>query len=56
MFVVINMILRLGEMERDSLISHGDPKFLQESYTVHSDCNYKCYICKMWKKMELLNF
>ena len=46
--------LRLGEMERDSLISHGVSKFLQESYTVRSD-NYKCYICKMCGRIGIVN-
>ena len=46
--------LRLGEMERDSLISHGVSKFLQESYTVRSD-NYKCYICKMCGRIGVVN-
>ena len=46
--------LRLGEMERDSLISHGVSKFIQESYTVRSD-NYKCYICKMCGRIGIVN-
>ena len=46
--------LRLGEMERDSMISHGISKFLQESYTVRSD-NYKCYICKMCGRIGAVN-
>ena len=46
--------LRLGEMERDSLISHGVSKFLQESYTIRSD-NYKCYICKMCGRIGIVN-
>ena len=46
--------LRLGEMERDSLISHGVSKFLQESYTLRSD-NYKCFICKMCGRIGIVN-
>ena len=46
--------LRLGEMERDSLISHGASNFLKESYTVRSD-NYKCYICKMCGRIGVVN-
>ena len=46
--------LRLGEMERDSLISHGVSNFLKESYTVRSD-NYKCYICKMCGRIGVVN-
>ena len=46
--------LRLGEMERDSLISHGASSFLKESYTVRSD-NYKCYICKMCGRIGVVN-
>ena len=41
-------------MERDSMISHGISKFLQESYTVRSD-NYKCYICKMCGRIGAVN-
>ena len=46
--------LRLGEMERDSIISHGIAGFLKESYTVRSD-NYKCYICKMCGRIGAVN-
>ena len=46
--------LRLGEMERDSLISHGVSNFLKESYTTRSD-NYKCYICKMCGRIAVVN-
>jgi len=46
--------LRLGEMERDSLLSHGVSSFLKESYTVRSD-NYKCFICKMCGRISVAN-
>ena len=46
--------LRLGEMERDSLISHGAMNFLKESYTLRSD-DYKCYICKMCGRIGIVN-
>lgn len=37
--------LRIGEMERDSLLSHGLSQFIQESMTKRSD-DYKWYISK----------
>ena len=37
--------LRIGEMERDSLISHGLSQFIQESMTERSD-KYEWAICK----------
>ena len=46
--------LRVGEMERDSLISHGMSKFIKESYTLRSD-NYKCFICKMCGRIAIVN-
>ena len=36
--------LRCGEMERDSLISHGLSKFLKERFLNISDA-YSCYVC-----------
>ena len=46
--------LRIGEMERDSIISHGMANFLKESYTTRSD-NYKCWICKMCGRIAIAN-
>ena len=46
--------LRLGEMERDSIISHGMSSFLKESYTVRSD-NYKFFVCKMCGRIAIAN-
>ena len=46
--------LRCGEMERDSIISHGMSNFLKESYTVRSD-NYKSWICKMCGRIAIAN-
>ena len=46
--------LRIGEMERDSLISHGVSKFIQESYTLRSDA-YKCFVCKMCGRIAIAN-
>jgi DNA-directed RNA polymerase II subunit RPB2 len=46
--------LRIGEMERDSLISHGLAGFMKESYTVRSD-NYKFYVCKMCGRIAIVN-
>jgi hypothetical protein len=37
--------LRIGEMERDSLISHGISKFIKESLMDRSD-NYRWIVCK----------
>ena len=37
--------LRIGEMERDSVLSHGVSKFMQESMTVRSD-NYNIPVCQ----------
>ena len=36
--------LRLGEMERDAMLSHGILQFLKESFMERSDY-YKVYIC-----------
>jgi DNA-directed RNA polymerase II subunit RPB2 len=36
--------LRCGEMERDSIISHGMSKFLKERFLDVSDA-YSCYVC-----------
>lgn len=36
--------LRCGEMERDSIISHGMSKFLKERFLNVSDA-YSCYVC-----------
>ena len=46
--------LRIGEMERDSLISHGLSAFIKESYTIRSD-NYKCFVCKMCGRIAIVN-
>ena len=46
--------LRIGEMERDSLLSHGVASFIKESYTTRSD-NYKCFICKMCGRVAIAN-
>lgn len=46
--------LRIGEMERDSLISHGLASFIKESYTKRSD-DYKCHICKMCGRIATVN-
>ena len=46
--------LRIGEMERDSLISHGMAQFIKESYTLRSD-DYKCFICKMCGRVAIVN-
>ena len=37
--------LRIGEMERDSLISHGISRFIQESLMERSD-KYRWMVCK----------
>ena len=37
--------LRIGEMERDCLLSHGTAMFIKEMYLTKSD-NYKIYTCK----------
>ena len=46
--------LRIGEMERDSIISHGMTNFLKESYTTRSD-NYKTWICKLCGRLAIAN-
>jgi DNA-directed RNA polymerase II subunit RPB2 len=46
--------LRIGEMERDSIISHGTSLFLQESMMERSD-KYKWPICKNCGTMAIYN-
>ena len=46
--------LRIGEMERDSIISHGMSNFLKESYTTRSD-NYKTWVCKLCGRLAIAN-
>jgi DNA-directed RNA polymerase beta subunit len=40
--------LRIGEMERDALCSHGSSRFINEKYRAHSD-EYTEYICSCGK-------
>jgi DNA-directed RNA polymerase II subunit RPB2 len=40
--------LRIGEMEKDVLVSHGSSRFLNEKFTNHSD-GYTEYICRCGK-------
>jgi len=40
--------LRIGEMERDCIVSHGASKFLAEKFFDHSD-GYKEYVCRCGK-------
>ena len=46
--------LRIGEMERDSVISHGISEFLRESMMERSD-NYKMAICNNSGMMAIYN-
>ena len=47
--------IRLGEMERDSIISHGINNFLKEGFLDRSDM-YSCIICKLCGKIAIYNF
>lgn len=40
--------LRIGEMERDVIVSHGSSKFMHEKYFRHSD-GYVDYVCRCGK-------
>lgn len=40
--------LRIGEMERDVIVSHGAPRFLDEKFRNHSD-GYTEYVCRCGK-------
>jgi DNA-directed RNA polymerase beta subunit len=40
--------LRIGEMERDCLVSHGSARFISEKYFAHSD-GYTEYVCRCGK-------
>lgn len=40
--------LRIGEMERDCLVSHGSARFMSEKYFAHSD-GYTEYVCRCGK-------
>ena len=46
--------IRVGEMERDSIISHGVSEFMKESYMKRSD-NYKTYVCNMCGRISIYN-
>ena len=46
--------LRIGEMERDAVISHGLSAFLQESMTVRAD-DYKMAICNKTGTIAIYN-
>ena len=46
--------LRIGEMERDSVLSHGISKFMRESMTIRSD-NYKWPICQNCGTLAIYN-
>ena len=46
--------MRLGEMERDVLCSHGTPRFLGEKFFDHSDGFY-VYICARCGNFAIVN-
>jgi DNA-directed RNA polymerase II subunit RPB2 len=46
--------IRIGEMEKDSLVSHGIMNFLKESMLDRSDL-YTCIICKLCGKISIYN-
>ena len=46
--------IRIGEMEKDSLVSHGIMNFLKESMLDRSDL-YTCVICKLCGKISIYN-
>jgi DNA-directed RNA polymerase II subunit RPB2 len=46
--------LRIGEMERDSVLSHGISNFMRESMTIRSD-NYKWPICQNCGTLAIYN-
>ena len=46
--------LKIGEMERDVLCSHGSTKFLQEKFFDHSD-GFTEYICRCGKSAVVNN-
>jgi DNA-directed RNA polymerase beta subunit len=45
--------LRIGEMERDVIVSHSAMKFMTEKFNAHSD-GYKNYVCRCGK-MAIVN-
>ena len=47
--------MRLGEMERDVLISHGAPRFLAEKFYSDSD-GYNLYICANCGNYSIVNY
>ena len=46
--------LRIGEMERDSVLSHGITKFMKESMTIRSD-DYKWPVCQNCGTLAIYN-
>jgi DNA-directed RNA polymerase II subunit RPB2 len=46
--------LRIGEMERDSVLSHGITKFMKESMTIRSD-NYTWPVCQNCGSLAIYN-
>lgn len=46
--------LRLGEMEKDSILSHGAAYFLQQKFFLDSD-NYQIYICRCGERAIVNN-
>lgn len=46
--------IRIGEMEKDSLISHGTSQFLKESMLDRSDI-YSCIVCKLCGRIAIHN-
>ena len=46
--------LRIGEMERDSVLSHGISKFMKESMTIRSD-DYKWPVCQNCGTLAIYN-
>ena len=46
--------IRIGEMEKDSLIGHGISQFLKESMVDRSDI-YSCVVCKLCGRIAIHN-
>lgn len=46
--------LKIGEMEKDVLVSHGSSRVLHEKFFIHSD-GYNEYICRVCGKPAIVN-